>query len=187
MIHSLHILPILSFFAAVSLFGNSLEINKQQSELSATMHASPSHDFTSVAQDYDCTIEIAPDTLTISKAICRFKFSDLDSGKSSRDKKMCNWMGIDQYPEASFEMTHIEPDPETGLQIAVGNFTMHGVSKEMRIPFTVTRIGGQIQVEGQTEIDHLDWGLKQVRLLFFSVDTKLKAYFRIKGKLSQDA
>lgn len=166
---------------------NSLEIDKSQPELSATMHASPSHDFTTVAQDYKCDIELDPETLTITKAICSFNFSDLDSGKNSRDKKMRNWMDVDLHPQASFEMTQLETAPETGTQIAVGDFTMHGVVKVIRIPFTVKRIGDSIEVEGLTEINHEDWGLKQVRLLFFSVDTQLKPHFRIHGTLSKDA
>lgn len=178
------LLPLIS--GSSLLFGANLKVDKEASVLSSTMHASPSHDFTSIAQDYHCDIEIDPETLTITKAFCSFKFTDLNSGKKSRDEKMCKWMNVEKFPEASFVMTDIESEANTDVQIATGKFKMHGVVKEIRIPFTVARIGEYIQIEGTTEIDHKDWGLKQVRLLLFSVDTKLRPYFRIKGTLKID-
>lgn len=164
-------------------FAGNFKIDKDASELAATMHASPSHDFTTVAQDYSYDIQINPKTLEIVKAECRFKFADLDSGKSSRDKKMCKWMDIETYPTASFEMQKRLPENAAGEQVAEGIFTMHGKALPITIAYSLKRDGTQILLEGHAELDHKDWGLEQVRLLFFAVDTLVKPHFRLVGTL----
>jgi polyisoprenoid-binding protein YceI len=187
MIHPSYRLLTLLFASASSLFAGNFNIDKARSELSATMHASPSHDFTSGATDYTYDIQIDPETLVVTKAICSFKFSDLDSGKSSRDKKMRKWIDVDKYPAATFEMKTRLPDNDAGEQVASGTFTMHGVSLPMNITFTVKKSGDQITLDGHTKMNHLDWKLEQVKLFFFSVDPVLKPSFHLEGTLTTDA
>lgn len=180
------ILPSVSFIAlatALSCNAGNFQIDKEQSELAATMHASPSHDFTSVAKDYIYDIEIDPTTLTVSQAVCSFKFADLDSGKNSRDKKMCKWMDIEKYPTAKFEMNTQLPDNAAGEHVAKGTFTMHGTERPITINYTLKREGEQVILKGHCQFDHKDWGLEQVRLLFFSVETLLKPHFHLVGTL----
>ncbi len=181
------ILPycLLSALIVSTSSAGNYQIDKGQSELAATMHASPSHDFRSVAQDYTYDIEINPETLKVEKARCSFKFADLDSGKRSRDSKMCKWMNIEKYPKASFEMTEQLPDNSEGAHVAKGTFTMHGMKRLITIAYTVQREGEQIILDGHSEIDHENWGLEQVRLFFFSVDTLLKPHFHLVGTLQQ--
>jgi len=176
-------LLLASWTVSAASAGN-FQVDKEKSELAATMHASPSHDFTSVATDYSYDIQIDPATLQVKKANCSFKFSDLDSGKSSRDKKMCKWMNVEKYPTAKFEMQSQLPDNEAGEHVAAGAFTMHGVSLPMNIAYTVERNGEQIILNGHTEVDHENWGLEQVKLFFFSVDTVLKPKFHLVGSLT---
>jgi polyisoprenoid-binding protein YceI len=170
-----------------SLRAGNFQIDKEHSELSASMHASPSHDFTSVAKDYTCNIEITPETLAVTKAVCRFKFSNLDSGKSSRDKKMRNWIDVDTYPEAEFAMTEQLPDNIDGEHLAAGIFTMHGVKLPITVAYTVRQEGKRILLDGHSILNHEDWGLKQVRLFIFSVDPILKPSFHLEGTLTPDA
>jgi len=187
MLHPSYILLTLLFATATPLLAGNFTVDKTRSELSASMHASPSHDFTSVATDYHYDIQIDPETLVVTKAICSFKFSDLDSGKNSRDKKMRKWMNVEKYPVAAFKMQSLLPDNDAGEHVASGVFTMHGVSLPMNIAFTVKKLGDQIILDGHTEMNHKDWGLKQVKLFFFSVDTLLKPKFHLVGTLSSDA
>ncbi len=178
------LLPIICFTVlAPALFAGNYSADKEHSELSATMHAVPSHQFTSVATDYAYDITIDPQTLAIQSASCSFEFSDLDSGEKSRDKKMCDWMDIEKYPSASFKMTDVQPPNADGQQVATGDFTMHGVTIPVTIPVTVTKHGDTIIIEGETELDHRNWGLKKVRLWFFSVDPVLKPHFHLEGSL----
>ena len=159
-------------------------VDKSQSELAADMHASPSHDFTSVAQDFSCDIEIDPQTLAIRKAVCRFKFDDLDSEKGSRDKKMRKWIDTEKYPAAEYTMQSIRPAEGAGHYIATGTFKMVGIERPLEIDFQVERQGEKIVLSGSTELDHRQWGLKKVRLLFFTVNPLLKPHFKLVGHLA---
>lgn len=179
---TIHLLFI-SLAAAGSACAADLLIDQSQSELSATMHASPSHNFTSVAKDFDCEIQIDPKTLKVSSATCSFKFKDLDSDKSSRDEKMCKWMNIEKYPTARFELLKQLPDNDAGEHVAEGTFTMHGKTRPITLTYTLRSEGERIQLDGHCEINHENWGLDQVRLLFFSVDPLLKPKFHLVGSL----
>lgn len=176
---------LLCIFTSISSAAN-FKLDFAQSELAATMHASPSHDFTSTAQSFECDIQLDPKTLTLIDSHCAFRFQDLDSEKSSRDTKMCKWMDINRHPMAEFQLTRIETDEATGKSVAWGNFTMHAETHEISIPYTIKREGDIIIIEGESEIDHRQWGLDQVRLLFFSVDPILKPHFRLVGTLQYD-
>lgn len=158
-------------------------VDKTQSELAADMHASPSHDFTTVARDYTYDIEINPDTLVVTKASCRFKFADLDSDKNARDKKMRKWMDVEAYPEASFTMKKLTPTGELGSYLAEGDFAMHGKHLPLKIDLQIQRRGEAITLTGTSQLDHRDWGLEKVRLFFFTVDPVLKPRFQLVGKL----
>ena len=96
-------------------------------------------------------------------------------------------MDIETYPVATFEMKELLPDNEAGEHVATGDFTMHGVTQPMKIAFTLTQTGDNIVMDGHTEINHEDWGLERVRLLFFSVNPLLKPHFHLVGKLDTDA
>lgn len=182
-----HILTSVCFLivSSISAFAAHYSVDEAASELAATMHASPSHDFTSVAKDYTCDIEIEPETLSVLRAKCSFTFAGLDSGKESRDNKMRKWMDIKKFPAAQFEMTEQLPDNAAGEHVAKGNFTMHGEIHPITINYTLEREDGQLVLEGHCTLDHQDWGLDKVRLLFFSVDPVVKPHFRLVGQLEE--
>ena len=175
------------FLAATSLFAGNYVVDMDQSELAATMHATPPHNFTSVAKNFICDIDIDPETLTVTKVVCSFDFEDLDSGKAARDKKMCKWMDTEKHPTATFKMKQLLPYNEAGEQVALGDFTMHAVTQSVKVAFALKQEGDTIIIEGHSEMNHEDWGLERVRLLFFSVDPLLKPHFRLVGKLNSDA
>lgn len=158
-------------------------VDETKSELAADMHASPFQNFTSVAKDYSCDIEIDPQTLTINKAVCRFKFDDLDSGKRARDKKMRKWIDTEKYPAAEYTMQSVRPAETAGRYIATGTFKMVGIERPLEIDFQVERQGEKILLSGATELDHRQWGLKKVRLFVFTVDPVLKPHFKLVGHL----
>ena|GEM_PF-567464 len=183
--HSILLSSALLCLASATARAGNFVVDKSQSELAADMHASPSHNFTTVAKDYACDIEIDPDSLRITKATCRFEFEALDSGKDSRDKKMRKWMNIERYPEASYTMEKLTATGKPGSYLAEGVFTMHGTSLPLNIQVRLERTGDEITLTGESELDHREWGLEKVRLLFFSVDPLLKPRFRLVGQLKE--
>ena len=63
---------------------------------------------------------------------------------------------------------------------------MHGVSRPIQISYTVEKIGDRIILEGHTQLNHEQWGLKPVRLLFFSVNPVLKPSFHLEGQFEDE-
>jgi polyisoprenoid-binding protein YceI len=85
------------------------------------------------------------------------------------DLRSANFFDVAKYPEITFQSSRIEKQGDGYL--CVGTLAMHGVSKEITIPFTVlgkikdpwgnTRIG----LEAEFKIDRRDWGLTYSKTL----------------------
>ncbi len=85
------------------------------------------------------------------------------------DLRSANFFDVAKYPEISFQSSRLEKQGDGYL--CVGTLAMHGVSKEITIPFTVlgkikdpwgnTRIG----LEAEFKIDRRDWGLTYSKTL----------------------
>ncbi len=159
-------------------------VDKAVSMVAVEAKASPPHSFTTVVLDYIYDIEIDPETLAVSKADFQFQFSDLDSEKPKRDKKMLKWMDVEANPMAGFELQEvIERDGQT---IGKGTFLMHGVSRDIEVPFSVTRDGDRVVLDGEANIIYTDWELKVIRMVIFTVKPELKPHFHLVGKLKEE-
>jgi polyisoprenoid-binding protein YceI len=85
------------------------------------------------------------------------------------DLRSANFFDVAKYQEITFQSSRIEKQGDGYL--CVGTLAMHGVSKEITIPFTVlgkikdpwgnTRIG----LEAEFKIDRRDWGLTYSKTL----------------------
>ena len=88
----------------------------------------------------DFTVTLMNDERDITKSSVSvvIKATSIDTGIKERDNDLrtANFFDVEKYPEITFQSTRIE---KKGKQfIAVGPFTMHGVSKEIALPFTIT-------------------------------------------------
>jgi polyisoprenoid-binding protein YceI len=66
--------------------------------------------------------------------------ASIDTGIENRDKHLrsADFFDVEKYPEITFQSSRIE---KRGKQlIAHGTLTMHGVAKEITLPFTVTGV-----------------------------------------------
>jgi polyisoprenoid-binding protein YceI len=85
------------------------------------------------------------------------------------DLRSANFFDVAKYQEITFQSSRLEKQGDGYL--CVGTLAMHGVSKEITIPFTVlgkikdpwgnTRIG----LEAEFKIDRRDWGLTYSKTL----------------------
>ncbi len=167
-----------------SLLAGNFKVDKKVSEVAVNAKASPSHTFTSVAKEYSYDIDIDPESLEVSKAVFSFKFSDLDSNKAKRDKKMRNWMDVSAHPEAKFTLKEVED--RAGQKIGKGSFFMHGVSKDIEIPFSVTRDGDNVILDGEVTFSYEDWDLEIIRLFYFlTVNPNITPRFHLVGVLGK--
>src|SRR5690606_14855145 len=74
-----------------------------------------------------------------------------------------------KFPEATFVLAEplaVEGDPTAGDQIdamAVGDLTIHGVSRRVRLPLQGQLVDGQVVVVGSTVVQLADYGIAPPR------------------------
>lgn len=88
--------------------------------------------------DFTATIVYDEADVTKSSVVAKIKTASIDTGIERRDAHLRNpdFFDAEKYPEITFQSTRVE---KKGKQfVAHGTLTMHGVSKEISIPFTVT-------------------------------------------------
>ena len=87
--------------------------------------------------DFTVTLNNNEKDITKSSVNVVIKAASISTGIPARDNHLrtADFFDAEKYPEITFQSTRIE---KQGKQlIAVGNFTMHGVTKEIALPFTV--------------------------------------------------
>jgi polyisoprenoid-binding protein YceI len=99
------------------------------------------------------------------------KTASIDTGIPRRDDHLRtpDFMDAAQYPETTFRSTRVEKTA-SGL-VAHGTLTMHGVSREIALPFTLSgpirdpRAGGRIGVDTRIRLNRHDYGIKYHQVL----------------------
>jgi polyisoprenoid-binding protein YceI len=121
--------------------------------------------------DYAVTIKEDPENITMSSVTAVIKTASIDTRNESRDKHLrsADFFDVEKFPEITFKSKKIEKKGD-GF-VAHGTLTMHGVSKEISLAFTVsekiTDPYGNIRVGIETSctLDRRDYGLKWNRTL----------------------
>jgi polyisoprenoid-binding protein YceI len=88
--------------------------------------------------DFAITLTNDEQDITRSSVNAVIKTASINTGIEARDKDLRSpaFFDAEKYPEITFQSSRIE---KKGNQlVAFGTFTMHGVSKELALPFAVT-------------------------------------------------
>jgi len=88
--------------------------------------------------DYAVTLNVDEKDITKSSVSVVIKATSIDTGIERRDNHLrtADFFDVEKYPEITFKSERIE---KKGKEfIAHGPLTMHGVSKEIALPFSVT-------------------------------------------------
>jgi polyisoprenoid-binding protein YceI len=88
--------------------------------------------------DFDVQINYDEADISKSSVNATIKAASIDTGIEARDKHLrtADFFDVEKYPDITFQSKRVE---KMGNKLIVfGTFTMHGVSKEIAIPFTVT-------------------------------------------------
>jgi polyisoprenoid-binding protein YceI len=90
----------------------------------------------------DFTIEIVYDDKDVTKSSVNavIKAASIDTGIERRDAHLRNadFFDVEKFPEITFKSSRIEKRGKNF--IAHGTFTMHGVAKEIALPFTINGV-----------------------------------------------
>jgi polyisoprenoid-binding protein YceI len=116
-------------------------------------------------KDFDGTIVVDPD-ITKSSVKITIKTASVDTDNSQRDNDLRNseFLDVTKYPEMTFVSDKIEKRGDG--YVAVGTFTLKGVSKKIELPFTfagpIADPWGmqRIAAKASTKINRQDYGVK---------------------------
>jgi polyisoprenoid-binding protein YceI len=115
--------------------------------------------------DFSVTIKEDPNDITKSSVAVVIKTASIDTDNEKRDNHLrsADFFDAEKYPEITFQSSRIEKKGDA--YAAVGTLNMHGVSKEITIPFEIT---GKMKdpwgntragIEASTQLDRKDYGL----------------------------
>jgi polyisoprenoid-binding protein YceI len=100
----------------------------------------------------DFTIQIAYDEADITKSsvTATIKAASINTGITRRDDHLrtADFFDVEKYPEITFKTKRIEKNGDR--LVAVGDLSMHGVTKEVSLPFSIS--GVSKDPSGQTTL-----------------------------------
>jgi polyisoprenoid-binding protein YceI len=178
------LIAVLVLILASQLFaaGAPLTIDQAHSMVEVAVKATMDS-FTAKLIAYDATINADPQTKQIQSAQVKFRFADVKTGKDKRDAEMNHWQQTDQFPDCVYVMDSLKPATGDNYT-ATGKFTLHGVTKEISFPITVSFLpNGGCKLESEFTLDTQDYGLPIFKKLgMLKVNPLLKVKFHLEGR-----
>ena len=191
---------ILAAFMAPSPQTVTYNLDASQSKFMA--HANRSgllwfkgHSHHLAANDFSGQVELTPDTITPASLRLVVKAASLhETGADFTEpqKQIINKelkdivLHPDQYPDITFQSTNVTAKGLGGGRYDVklnGNLTLHGVTRPITIPATVTLNGSTLRAVGEFSIDRDDYKVKATSAFhgMVRVDDDVKFEFDIVG------
>lgn len=117
-------------------------------------------------KEYDGTVIADGKKPENSSVTFTIKAASIDTANTRRDDHLrgADFFDVTKYPDITFKSTKVQPRSRGGFN-AIGTLTMHGVSKEVTLPFTVEGPvkgpGGTLQagVDTRLRLSRRDYGL----------------------------
>lgn len=81
-----------------------------------------------------------------------------DDEKLTGHLKDKDFFEVATYPESTFEATSLEKKSDSSYVVS-GNFTLHGVTKNITFPAAVTTEGDSVKIESKFDINRKDFGI----------------------------
>ena len=148
------------------------------------------------ASDFSGQVEITPDTITPASLRLVVKAASLhETGADFTEpqKQIINKelreivLHPDQYPDITFQSTNVTAKNSGANRYEVkidGNLTLHGITKQIRIPAIVTLSGNTLRAVGEFRIDRDDFKVKATSAFhgMVRVDDDVKFEFDIVGR-----
>lgn len=98
---------------------------------------------------FSVKLQYDPSDVTKSSVIATIKADSISTGIEGRDKHLRtpDFFEVEKYPEITFQSRSVT---RKGKQLlATGDFTMHGVTKEITIPFTLAGDPAKLKTGGE--------------------------------------
>lgn len=86
---------------------------------------------------------------------------------------------VSKYPTITFTSTSVEKSGEGKITL-VGDFTLRGVTKKLRLPATVKIEGDTLKADGKVRFKTSDWGMKPYSAFLGAVKNKDEVVLNVK-------
>lgn len=132
---------------------------------------------------WSAEINFDPAHLDQSIAKVTIDTGSASSGDPSRDDPLREgeWFNIGAFPNATFATNGITSTGPNAY-VADGTLTIRGVSKPVKLPFTLTIEGDTAKMKGEAKIDRKEWGLGEGSWQDKSVDPNVTVKVDITAK-----
>lgn len=105
------------------------------------------------------TIKFDQDDLANSKFEISIDVNSINTGNSMQNKKAqtSEWFEASKYPTIKFVSSKVEKSGDA--YSITGKLTMKGVTKEKKIPATVSKSGNDLTFSGKFTVNRIDYGV----------------------------
>lgn len=111
--------------------------------------------------DFDLELQFIEEDWTQSTASFTIQAKSINTGIADRDEHLrsADFFDTEKYPTITFVSKEIQQIDDAHFE-ALGTFTMHGISQDIRLPFEVLgQDGNTIGVQIRTKINRMDYGV----------------------------
>jgi polyisoprenoid-binding protein YceI len=122
------------------------------------------------------------------KLVFKASLANIKTGIGLRDTHTKKYLGTDQWPDASLTIdksaVKVPDDGKKSSGSVPGKFRLHGVTRDVKVAYSVERHGGDYSVDGHFGVDIEEHKIEKPCYLGVCVDTKVKvdAKFKLKQK-----
>lgn len=177
---SVYALTLLTLLPSL-LDARSFVVNEQRSVINLVVQAT-GHKVEGHVISFQADIDFPHREAFPESAVIRFGTDRLTTDHEERDAVMLKWLEPEKYPEVVFELDYWEGTGSTRL--AYGSLTLHGVTRGVMIPITLSTQGSQIVLIGDTEINVKDFRLPKIRqAVVMAVSPTVEISFKLYGTL----
>ena len=157
---------IIGLFAVSAAFASDeYEIDAVHSSIGFSVRHLMISNVTGNFNDFSGKLLFDENDLTKSSIEIEIKSASINTNNEGRDNHLraADFFNVEKFPAITFKSSKVEKSGET--YVLFGTFTMHGVSKEISIPFEfIGKIKGpdgkqRLGFEGSTKLDRKDFGI----------------------------
>jgi polyisoprenoid-binding protein YceI len=178
------------FFLALSLLPcaasatlQPLVIDQTQSRVEIAVKATVGS-FVGKLANYVTVIAVDSEKRSIEQVAFEFHINDVQTGNATRDKDMLDWEQAAKFPDGRFTLTALDMAAGGRCQ-ARGMLTLHGRSREIVFPATISKDHSLYSIDGDALLDTRDFGLPILHSYWLlTVDPVVHVRFHLKGHLS---
>jgi polyisoprenoid-binding protein YceI len=119
---------------------------------------------TGVFEKFTAQVEFDPATKMLKSAQADIDTTSLWVPQENLRAHLTNpdFLDVRNHPTIKFESTRIEPAAEPGKLNITGNLTLHGTTKSITIPATVTYNDEGVTIDSEFTIDRTDYGMDRL-------------------------